>query len=179
LKSEATEEIKALITKLETYTGRKVKIVRIDGGGEFLDSELRDWFKSKGITLEISAPDTQQQNGVAERFNQTTHERGLSMIQEAGMSKGFWPEAHQYSNHVCNRSPTSALTQTTPYEVFYDKKPDVSTLRVFGSRCHVRIPKDKRGKLDAHSLDGILCGFAHRSKAYKVWIPSRHKFKTS
>ena len=110
LKSEATEEIKALITKLETYTGRKVKIVQIDGGGEFLDSELRDWFKSKGITLEISAPDTQQQNGVAERFNQTTHKRGLSMIQEAGMSKGFWPEAHQYSNHVRNRSPTSALT---------------------------------------------------------------------
>jgi len=179
LKSEASEEIQALITKLETYTGRKVKIVRIDGGGEFLDGGLRDWFKSKGITLEISAPDTQQQNGVAERFNQTTHERALAMLEEAGMSKGFWPEAHQYSNHVRNRSPTSALTRTTPYEVFYNKKPDVSTLRVFGSRCHVRLPKDKRGKLDAHSLDGILCGFAHRSKAYKVWIPSRHKFKTS
>jgi hypothetical protein len=101
------------------------------------------------------------------------------MLQEAGMSKGFWPEAHQYSNHVRNRSPTSALTRTTPYKVFYKKKPDISTLRVFGSRCHVRIPKSKRGKLDAHSLDGILCGFAHRSKAYKVWIPSLHKFKTS
>jgi len=50
---------------------------------------------------------------------------------------------------------------------------------MFSSRCHVHIPKSKRGKLDAHSLDGILCGFAHKSKAYKVWIPSLHKFKTS
>jgi hypothetical protein len=101
------------------------------------------------------------------------------MLEEAGMSKGFWPAAHQYSNHVHNRSPTSALTRATPYEVFYNNKPNISTLCVFGSRCHVCLPKDKHRKLDAHSLDCILCGFAHRSKAYKVWIPSRHKFKTS
>ena len=48
------------------FTEHKVKTIRFDGGGEFLDTELRNWFKSKGITLEISALDTQQQNGVAE-----------------------------------------------------------------------------------------------------------------
>ena len=46
-------------------------------------------------------------------------------------------------------------------------------------RCHVCVPKEKQGKLDAHSLDGIFCGFAPKSKAYKIWIPSRHKFVTS
>ena len=46
-------------------------------------------------------------------------------------------------------------------------------------RCHVHVPKEKWGKLDAHSLDGIFCGFAPKSKAYKIWIPSRHKFVTS
>lgn len=178
-KDETAEELKTLITELETYTERKVKIIRLDRGGEFIDGELQGWFKTKGITIEFSAPDTHQQNGVAERFNQTTHERALSSLKDADMSNGFWPEAHQYSNHVRNRSPTSALTRITPYEVFYNKKPDVSTLRIFGSRCHIRIPKDKRTKLDTHSLDGVLCGFADQSKAYKVWIPSRHKFMTS
>ena len=95
------------------------------------------------------------------------------------MSDGFWPEAHQYSNHARNRSLTKAIPLSTPYEVFYNKKPNVSTLRVFGSRCHVRIPKEKRTKLKAHSLDGIFCGFAHRYKAYKIWIPSCHEFVTS
>ena len=179
LKSDASGEIKSLITELENYTERKVKIIRIDGGGEFADEGLRDWFKSKGIRLEISAPDTQQQNGVAERFNRTTHERGLSMLKEAGMTNAFWPEAHQYSNYARNRSPTKALTRTTPYEVFHKRKPNISTLRIFGSRCHVRIPKDKRKKLDAHSVDGIFCGFADQHKAYNIWIPSRHKFTTS
>jgi len=132
--------------------------------------------KKKGITLEISAPDTHQQNGVAEHFNETTHERALSMLKEAGMSDGFWPETHQYSNHAHNRSPTRAIPLSTPYKVFYNKKPDVSTLRVFSSHCHIRIPKEKPTKLEEHSLDGIFCGFAHRYKAYKVWIPSHHKF---
>jgi Reverse transcriptase (RNA-dependent DNA polymerase)/GAG-pre-integrase domain len=178
-KHEASEEIQTLITELENNTGQRVKIIRIDGGREFINGPLKDWLKKKGITLEISAPDTHQQNGVAERFNETTHERALSMLTEAGMSDGFWPEVHQYSNHAHNRSPTKAIPLSTPYEVFYNKKPDVSTLRVFGSRCHVRIPKEKHTKLEPHSLDGIFCGFAHRYKAYKVWIPSRHKFVTS
>ena len=65
-KNDTKDEIIALITELETFTEHKVKIIRFDGGREFLDTELQNWFKSKGITLEISAPDTQQQNGVAE-----------------------------------------------------------------------------------------------------------------
>ena len=65
-KSNTKDEIISLITKLKTFTGHKVRIIWFDGRGEFLDSNLHNWFNSKGITLEISAPDTQQQNGVAE-----------------------------------------------------------------------------------------------------------------
>ena len=121
----------------------------------------------------------QQQNGVAERFNRTTHECGLSILKEAGMTNAFWHEAHQYSNDARSCSPTKALTRTTPYEVFYKKKPDVSALHIFGSRCHVCIPKDKCKKLDTHSIDGIFCGFTDQHKAYNIQIPSRHKFMIS
>jgi hypothetical protein len=115
--------------------------------------------------LEIFALDMQQQNGVAEQFNQMTHECALSMLKKAGMSNGF---DQKLTNIQIFRSPTSALNLTTPYEVFYNKKPDVSTLHIFGSCCHIRIAKDKHKKLNMHSLDGILCGFADQSKAYKV-----------
>src|SRR6202034_1996532 len=98
------------------------------------------------------------------------------MLKEAGMTNSFWPEAHQYSNYARNQSPTKALTKTTPYEVFYKIKPDVSTLRIFSSHCHVCIPKDKCKKLDAHSIDGVFCGFMDQHKAYNIWIPSHHKF---
>ena len=101
------------------------------------------------------------------------------MLKDLDMADGFWPEAHEYSNYVRNRTPTTALKWKMPYEAFHGKKPDVGALRVFGSRCHVRIPKEKRRKLNAHSVDGIFCGFTPKSKAYKIWVPSRHKFITS
>lgn len=119
-KDEASEEIQTLIMELENQTGQRVKQIHIDGGREFINGPLKNWLKQKGIVLEISAPDTHQQNGVAERFSQTTHKRELSMLKEAGLSNGFWPEAHQYSNHACSRSPTSAIPRSTPYEVFYN-----------------------------------------------------------
>ena len=132
-KSDTKDKIISLITKLETFTGRKVRIIWFNGGEEFLDSNLHDWFNSKGITLEISAPDTQQQNGVAKRYNHTTHEHAVAMLKDMGISDGFWPEVHEYSNYVHNLTPTVALKCTTPYEVFHGRKPNVTTLCIFGS----------------------------------------------
>ena len=94
------------------------------------------------------------------------------------MSKRFWPEAHEYANYVHNHSPTKALTHSTPNETFYGQKPSVSTLCIFGSHCHVHVPPELRQKLNSHSVDGILYGFEQGSKAYRVWIPSKHKCVT-
>ena len=176
---DTKDEIISLITKLKTFTGCKVRIIQFDGGGEFLDFNLCDWFNSKGITLEISAPDTQQQNRVAKQYNCTTHEHAVAMLKDIGILDSFWPEAHEYSNYVHNHTPTVALKHTTPYEVFHGRKPNVATLHIFGLQCHIHIPKEKWGKLDAHSIDGIFYSFTSRSKAYKVWIPAKHKFITS
>ena len=95
------------------------------------------------------------------------------MLEESGMPKAFWPEAHEYANLTHNMSPSQALTKVTPHEAFWGKKPNVSTLRIFGSKCHVCIAPEVRKKLDAHSLDGIFCSFTKNSKSYQVWI---HKF---
>ncbi|KIJ04731.1 hypothetical protein PAXINDRAFT_52878, partial [Paxillus involutus ATCC 200175] len=95
--------IKALIARLETYTERRVKIIRSDRGGEFINATMKEYLASRGITHEFTAPYTPQQNGVAERFNQTTHEQALAMLEDAHMSRGFWPEAHEYASYVRNR----------------------------------------------------------------------------
>ena len=178
-KSDTAEHIRNLITELETGTKCKVKIVCVDWGGEFFDAELQNWFKEKGIVLEISAPNTHQQNGVAEWFNQTIHECALAILKEAGMANGFWPQAHLYVSYTHNWSPTWAFEQTTPYKVFYGHKPDVSTLQIFGSQCHVWVRKSKHEKLNSYSIEGVLCGFAPNYKAYNAWIPSHHKFVVS
>ena len=48
--------------------GKKVKIIRTDGGGEYL-GDLIPFLESLGIVHETTAPYTVQSNGRAERIN--------------------------------------------------------------------------------------------------------------
>ena len=117
-KDEASDEIEAFVVRIENQTGLTVKCFQCDLGTEFINTRLHQFCREKGIEIQTSAPYTHQQNGVAERFNRTTHEHALAMLEEAGMSKSFWPEAHEYSNTVRNASPTFALDKVTPEEAF-------------------------------------------------------------
>ena len=95
-KEDAATFIKTLIQRLETFTGWRVKSIRSDHGSEFSGEKLKPYLREKGIMHELTAPYIPQQNGVAERFNQTTHESALAMLMDAELSKEFWPEAHEY-----------------------------------------------------------------------------------
>ena len=51
--------------------GTTLKCRRFDRGGEFLSNEQRSYMIENGIETQMSMPDTPQQNGRAERFQQT------------------------------------------------------------------------------------------------------------
>lgn len=84
------EIIKDYIAYSERHTKRKLKKLSIDGGGEFLNDILIPFCKSKGIVLRVTAPHTPQQNGVAERANQSIASKARAMlIQSVGPSKSL------------------------------------------------------------------------------------------
>jgi len=169
-KDEAPALLKTLIQCLETLTSQCVKYIQSDHGSEFIDSWLQSYLQKKSITHEMTMPHTPQQNGIAKHFNQITHESTLTMLEDAALSHGFWPEVHNYANYVCNHSPTMALTCSTPNKAFYGKKPSIATLRIFGFHCHVCVPPDQCHKLDAHSFNGTFCGFKCQSKSYIQYL---------
>ena len=59
-------EFKALVEK---ESGKHVKALRSDNGGEFISTEFKDFCSAEGIRRELIAPHNPQQNGVAERKN--------------------------------------------------------------------------------------------------------------
>ena len=59
---------KALVEK---STGRKVKALRCDNGGEYTSSEFAAYLTKEGIKQELTTPHTPQLNGTAEMLNQT------------------------------------------------------------------------------------------------------------
>jgi len=71
-KSEAQQYIQLLILQIEKqYPGREVRVLRSDGGGEFMGKSFQQWLGSKGITQTDHGTLQPQQNGVAERRNAT------------------------------------------------------------------------------------------------------------
>ena len=79
-KSEAFENFKKFKTLMENQSGKKVKALRTDRGGEFLSKEFIEYCEEAGIKRELTAPYTPEQNGVAERKNRTVVEMARSML---------------------------------------------------------------------------------------------------
>jgi transposase InsO family protein len=55
----------------EVASGRKLKVLRTNNGGEFTVVEFAAYCADEGIKRHFSAPYSPQQNGVVERRNQT------------------------------------------------------------------------------------------------------------
>jgi len=77
--------------------------------------------------------------------------------------------------YLVNRSPSSALENKSPKEVWTGKKPSLSHPRVFGCDAYVHVPKEKRTKLDSKSKKGIFIGYKDGLKGYKLWNPLSRK----
>lgn len=169
-KDKTLKVFKAFVTMIEALTGLRIKFFRSDRGGEFMSDEFTQFLEERGITRETSAPQTPQQNGVAERMNQTLLGGARAMVQHAGMTKGFWAEAIGVATHIINRAPRKSLSWRTPYEILFGRVPDVSYLRMFG--CRAWVYNDQGKKWDPKSKPMILIRFETGSKAYRLWDPS-------
>ena len=57
----------------------------------------------------------------------------------------------------------------TPYELWNNKKSNVSYFKVFDCKCFILNEKDALGKFDAKSDEGIFLGYSSVSKAFRVF----------
>jgi hypothetical protein len=61
------------------------------------------------------------------------------------------------------------LQDKTPFEGWFNSKPSLQHLRVFGCDAYALIPTQKRQKLDPKAKCYKLVGYATNSKGYKLW----------
>ncbi|CAI7803999.1 unnamed protein product [Closterium sp. NIES-53] len=67
----AVAVLKEWMLRAQRESGHKVNVIRTDNGGEFIGADFEVVLKKKGIQHQLTVPYNPQQNGVAERFNQT------------------------------------------------------------------------------------------------------------
>src|SRR3984885_5411233 len=169
-KSEAFTAFKEWLIFAEKQTGQQLYIFRTDNGGKFLTKEWRQMLKDRGIHHETTSPYTPEQNGDAERQNRSIFDRVRTILIDAGLPLSLFAEAVNYIVYTKNRNSTSALTNTTPYEVRFNKKPDISRLRPFSCNAYVYDHSPNRKKLLPRAYEGVFVGYADSQKAYWIYI---------
>ena len=91
-----------------------------------------------GIVTQYSISGEPQQNGVAERRNRILMDMVHSMMSYSTLSLGLWMEALKTAVHILNRVPSKSVPKT-PYELWTDRIPSLTHLRVWGSPAEAKV----------------------------------------
>ena len=186
--------IKALsifILFLRNHYNISVRTIEADNEITTVKPDVKRWLATQGIIVEPSAPDTQAQNGGAERSGGVNKEKARAMRLDANLSWELWPEVTRAAVYLYNRTPNYAINWKTPYEIFFTRvafsngivtslrKPNLAHLKAYGCKAFAMTDDTHRGKSRLQRLDpkawiGYLVGY-RSSNIYRIWIPSLGK----
>jgi len=94
---------------------------------------------------------------------------GRSMIHENNLAKHFWAEVVNTACYVQNIIYIRPILEKTTYQLFKEKRPNISYFHQFGCTCYILNNKLYLKKFHAKAQRGIFLGYSERSKAYRVY----------
>jgi len=109
-KSDVRNILPIFYHMVRTQFSLPVKVIRLDNGGEYLNSELLKFFKDNGILHKTTCPSTPQQNGLAERKNRHILKTTKALLIGAHIPQHYWVEAVTYAVYLMNRMPSQVLS---------------------------------------------------------------------
>ncbi|XP_052748161.1 uncharacterized protein LOC113520884 [Galleria mellonella] len=165
-------------TGAKKETGNKIKIVRTDNGKEFINNNVKKLFEDRAIRHQTSVVYTAEQNGKIERDNRTVVECARTMLLSAKLNKNLWAEAVNTAVFILNRTGKTNIPEKSPFDIWFNKKYDISHLKLFGSKVHIHVPDVRRQKWDSKSLEGVFVGYGEsgitETKGYRIYIPTNN-----
>ena len=165
-KSETFEKFKEFQNEVENQRGKKIKFLRSDRGGEYLSYEFGEHLKSCGIVPQLTPPGTPQSNGVSERRNRTLLDMVRSMMSFTDLPLSFWGYALETAAFTLNSAPSKSV-ETTPYELWFGKKPNLSFLKIWG--CEAYVKKLQPNKLEPKSDKCVFVGYPRETVGYSFY----------
>lgn len=170
-KTEVLQNLKKFFAEVQS-DGHVVKRLRSDGGLEFCNDDVRKYLSNHKIKHEVTTPRAPEQNGFIERQNRTVIESAKAMLHDRQLPLHLWAEATNTAVYLKNRTSSEVIGGHTPYEKWFNRKPTLAHLKIFGSEAYVHVPKDQRSKWEKNSIKCIMVGYNDDSKAYRVYEPS-------
>jgi hypothetical protein len=106
------------------------------------------------------------------RKNRTLLDMARTMLDEYKTPDRFWAEAINTACYSINRLYLRRILKKTSYELLTGKKPNVSYLRVFGSKCFILVKRGRKSKFAPKVVEGFLLGYDLNTRAYRVFNKS-------
>jgi hypothetical protein len=177
--------------------------IHADAGAQFKSAEFIQVCKDAGIHATAAAPHHQEQNGLCERTWQSLRTLAFAFMNHARVSEDFGGMALEHAWKVLAVLPSRNLHKdgrsTTPYELFYGRKPSLQTFRVLFCPCvykvhtrehstysynenNKRIKHVRRYNSSNHpqrGVIGIFVGFPRNQAGYLVWDPRGKALRVS
>ncbi|KAL0433700.1 UNVERIFIED_CONTAM: hypothetical protein Slati_2704300 [Sesamum latifolium] len=119
-KFEAFGRFKEYKLEVGNQNNCKIKALRSDRGGEYLNGEFIDYLKENEILSQWTPPGTPQLNRVAERRNRTLLDMVRSMMSFTELSPSFWGYALETAAKLLNIAPSKTVPQML-YEIWHGK----------------------------------------------------------
>ena len=176
-KREVCSIFQDFCSMIENQFNTTIKVLRTDNGTEYMNHNFQTFLHSKGIIHQTSCVGTPQQNGIAERKNRHLLEVTRALLFSANLPKDYWSYAVLTGCYLINRLPSRVLDFQSPFEILYNRKADISHLRVFGCVCFVH--SQNAGKLDHHAEKCIFVGYSSTQKGYKCYSPKSRRLFVS
>jgi transposase InsO family protein len=176
LKTRQSLVLLSLLKRVKAYverrTGRSIKVLRYDNAGEFVSVIFQEFLAEQGIESQRTVPHCSTQNQVSERNNLTLLDGACALLFRSRLPEPFWGLAVLCVSYVSQFWPHPLLPDTTPYQEFYQKTPDVGDLRTFG--CDAYVFDDKATKTQFRGKKMIFVGYPDNQKGWRLMDPFDH-----
>lgn len=106
-KSEALNAFILFKKQVELQTGKRIKMVQTDGGGE--SKPFASYLATCGVILRHSCPHTHEQNGILDCKHCHIVETCLTLLAHASIPLKYWDESFLAAVHMINKLPSSVL----------------------------------------------------------------------
>jgi hypothetical protein len=159
--------------------GHRSGFIRTDQGGELAGSdEFITSMALRHFIVEPTGADSPNQNKQAKKYNDIFGVTVRVLLYDSGLPATFWSVALMHACYLHNRRVHKSILMTS-FEAWNGFKPDLRTLRVFGSRVCVKRTGKRRSKLDRHDFTGIFVGYTATDENIRYTDVHTRMLKTS
>ncbi|SCO52825.1 probable retrotransposon HobS hobase [Fusarium fujikuroi] len=174
--------LKGFLNMMEVQYSKKVKVIECDNEITTTHPQVYAKIVQQGIRYEPSAPNTQAQNGGAERVAAVIIQKSRAIRAGAKIPEYLWPESIKAATYLYNRTPSVRRQHKSPYEIFHlecvaeqSAKPDLLHLRAYGCKAFAltkdaQLQRNRLHRQTPRGWIGYLVGYTS-SNSYRIWNP--------